>query len=182
MIASADFINILRAPRPTVFRPPGYRPAYMDLEKIYNTYVKGQDLRPGSLYVNECAIRLSVALSMNGFSFARFKEKSRVKNGGHTGIPVPHVYGAHELAEYLKSEWGPPIYFGNKAAEKAPGVLNGKRGIIYFNNCSGKGDHIDLWNGFEFYNQILGTSAHAGYSGKGSLFERSDFVWFWEIR
>lgn len=182
MIASASLIDNLRISRPTPFRPPGYKPTYLDLEQIYRTYFKGQDLRPGSLYINECAIRMSVALSLNGFSFERFGNKARLKNGGHTGIPVPHVYGAHELAEYLKKEWGPPISFRGKAKEIAEGIIRGKKGVIYFNNCSGTGDHIDLWSGMEFYNQILGISAHAGYSSKRNLFAKSDRVWFWEVR
>ena len=182
MKASAELIDNLRISRPIPARPPGYKPMYVDLEKIYKTYFNGQDLRSGDLYKNECAIRMSLALSLNGFSFDRFPDKSRLKIGGRTGILVPHVYGAYELAAYLKKEWGPPISFRGKAKEIAQGIISGKRGVLYFNNCSGTGDHIDLWNGAEFYNQILGVSAHVGYSSKRNLFYKSDTIWFWEVR
>ncbi len=183
MNASADLLNMLRVPKPTSLKPPGFRPSYVDLERVFMTYRKGQDLRPGDNYVNECAVRLSIALSLNGFSFERFPDKKRLKNGGQTGIPVPHVYGAEELANYLKREWGPPLTFDKKAVKIAQGVISGRRGVIYFNNCSGqRGDHIDLWTGMEFYNQIMGISAHAGYSTKRNLFLKSDKIYFWEIR
>lgn len=182
MKASAELLGLLAAPPPISIKPSGFKPLYIDLERIYLTYYKGQDLRSGELYKNECAIRLSIALSLNGFSFDRFPDKKRLKNGGNTRIPVPHVYGAEELANYLKNEWGPPFFFHRKNVKTAQSAISGKRGVIYFNNCSGTGDHIDLWTGFEFYNQILGLSAHVGYSGKRNLFLKSDKIYFWEIR
>lgn len=166
----------------------GFVTPYADLLQVYNTYTRRQDLRPDLL--NECAIRMSIALSVSGFSFDEFPDQSRVFRGHKTGIPVAHVLGANELAQYLWDAWGPPeIYTIDKINKAASGVST-RPGVIYFNDCftregeAGRwGDHIDIWTGYEYYNQVL--SLAAGLEDKtsiGNLFNRSNEIWFWELK
>ncbi len=184
MIASSDLLALIDKPlRET--QPVGYKPSFMDLYRVYNTYTSRQDLREG--IANECAIRMSVALSLSGFSFETFANQNRVRSGGRTGLPVPHVLGAQELAHYLRTVWGYPDRPG--LGSSAASSIEGRLGVIYFNNCfqrsgeaSRAGDHIDLWTGQEYYNQILSLAAGVeDRSSTGNLFNKADRVWFWRL-
>ncbi len=184
MTVSADLLALIDKPlRGT--QPVGYKPSFMDLYRVYNTYTSRQDLREG--IANECAVRMSVALSLSGFSFETFANQSRVRSGGRTGLPVPHVLGAQELAHYIRTCWGYPDQLG--LGHSAASSIEGRLGVIYFNNCfkrsgeaSRAGDHIDLWTGQEYYNQILSLAAGVeDRSSTGSLFNRADRVWFWRL-
>jgi hypothetical protein len=170
------------------FKHPGYKPKFDDLELVYKTYYKGQDL---TKYSSECAVRLSIALSLNDFSFDRFEDKSRVKRGIQGRSAIAFVAGAEELARYLKSEWGAPTFtFKKHGRDMAARVLSGKRGVVYFNNCCKRskdgpgiknGDHIDIWNGSKYYNKIMKIGAQSKHDDGSDLFKTSSSVWFWEI-
>ncbi|WP_128548714.1 T6SS effector amidase Tae4 family protein [Larkinella soli] len=173
-----------------VLQPDGFRPSYGDLLRIYQTYTGDQDLREGGLYRNECAVRMSLALSLCGFSFQSFRRQSRVVAGGRSGLPLAHVYGAKELADHLRIVWGRPEMFdggGRSAATEATSSLEGRQGVIYFNDCftrsdGTKGDHIDLWTGAKYYNQVLGIGAGVeDLSSRRSLFRKADKIWFWQL-
>ena len=91
---------------------------------------------------------------------------------------------AQELANYLRQLWGAPEQFRGATLSTAPSSLQGRRGVIYFNNCFRReqggpmvGDHIDLWTGNQFYNQIIHLGA-GGDAPAASLFDRADAVWF----
>ena len=182
---SAELNSLIQNPVRGI-QPEGFVPSFADLIRVYRTYISGQDLREGKLFKNECAVRMSIALSVNGFSFERFGDQRRVINGGRSGIPVPHVYGARELAEYLRVEWSAPMIFDGNSRLTAEARLQekgSKKGVIYFANMSGPGrSHIDLFDGECFYNQRLGIAAHAGVSNRRSYYYRSASVWFWQLR
>jgi hypothetical protein len=169
------------------------RPQFLHLKRAYETYKldHGQPCKAG--VTNQCAVRMSIALARSGFGLESFQPRSRV----HAGVKcqtegVPHVLGANELASFLsKTLFQPEVYSpsGKKAGcGSAYERVAGRTGILYFNNCftrSGdktkSGDHIDLFDGSKYYNQILHPRAGGNESSIGNLFAASDRVWFWQL-
>ncbi len=162
-------------------------PDYYNLERAFDDY--RQNSRPAGPYPkNQCAIRMSVALGRCGFSLSAFAHPARLKTIPE--IPVPYVMGAQELAQYLQKIWGTRLIYRHNLATVC-NKLNGKRGIIYFNNCfhrkeepegTKQGDHIDLWNGKTYYNRLYNIPAGMeDRRSSGPLFEVSDQVWFFEL-
>ncbi len=162
-------------------------PPYFLMERAFDDYKL--DSKPAGAHpTNQCAIRMSIALGRSGFSLSAFPVPHRVKTTTH--LPVPYVMGANELAEYLKTLWGYPVVFRSNL-NTVTRELSNRKGIIYFNNCfhrsedpegSRQGDHIDLWNGSHYYNQLY--NIRAGMEDRlssGPLFTRSNSVWFFEL-
>ena len=166
---------------------PVAKPAYLFLEKAYEDY-RINPQPAGTRYSNQCAVRMSIALGRCGFLIDGFPEKNRIKST--PDLPVPYIVGAHELADYLQDIWGRPNIFRHELSH-VPTSINGKTGIIYFNNCfhrkndkagRNKGDHIDLWNGTYYYNQLLHIRAGEEDSlSTGALFDSSDQIWLFEL-
>jgi hypothetical protein len=78
---------------------------------------------------------------------------------------------AQDLAERIKSEFGPPVYLAGKDARQ---FLAGKQGIVFLQHAylhlrGRTGDHIDLWDS----NHIASQST--------TPFEKAERVWFWPI-
>ena len=129
---------------------------------------------------------MSVALLRCGFSLDAFQPQARVhRNRPACQLSVPHVLGAQELANYLRQLWGAPEPFRGATLSIAQSSLQGRRGVIYFNNCFRReqggpmvGDHIDLWTGNQYYNQIIHIGAGGDARAAASLFDRADAVWF----
>ena len=139
---------------------------------------------------NQCAVRMSVALERCGFSLSAFDPPNRVHSGrSRCHLDRPHVLGAKELARYLSRMWGEPEKFRGSAAHSANETLAERRGVIYFNNCFKrkktdtvrKGDHIDLWTGSQYYNNIIHVGAGGDARSGARLFRRSDAVWFFPL-
>ncbi len=68
--------------------------------------------------------------------------------------------------------------------------ITGQTGIVYFNNCfirdgstAQVGDHIDLFNGQNYFNDVNGVLAGGNESvGRVNyLFGSADQVWFWPL-
>ena len=157
--------------------------------KAYNDYI--YDSAPCKAGVtNQCAVRMSVALERCGFSLAAFDPPRRVHNGRSScDLSLRHVLGAHELARYLERFWGRPTKYRRRTLGDAQESVAGQKGVIYFNNCfkrkrtdtRRKGDHIDLWNGSEYYNQIIHVGAGGDARAGARLFNRADQVWFFPL-
>ena len=139
---------------------------------------------------NQCAVRMSVAIERCGFSLSAFDPQRRVHRGrNRCQLEVAHVLGANELARYLARMWGQPEKFRGAAGHDAADTLSGRKGVIYFNNCfkrrrtdtRRKGDHIDLWTGSQYYNQIIHVGAGGDAGARARLFGRSDQVWFFPL-
>lgn len=138
---------------------------------------------------NQCAVRMSVALERCGFSLDAFDPRRRVHSGrSRCQLEVQHLVGANELAKYLKKIWGEPQRWNGNAVNSAAGELAGRTGIVYFDNCfqregqaSRRGDHIDLWNGSTYYNQIIHVGAGGDAAPGTPLFGRSEAVWFFSL-
>ncbi len=135
---------------------------------------------------------MSIALARAGFGLESFHPRNRIHDGikCHTD-GIPHVLGARELADFLKRALFQPLVF---RADKSGGCADAfqkitkRTGILYFNHCFTRagekqkhGDHIDLFNGEKYYNQIIHPQSGGNEANVGSLFATSDQVWFWQI-
>lgn len=164
------------------------KPSYELMKRAYEDYrVDSAPCKAG--ITNQCAVRMSVALERCGFSLDAFDPHRRVHRGRSScHLSVQHVVGANELARYLSRIWGEPEKWRGDGVNSAAGELAGRTGIIYFNNCfqragqaSRRGDHIDLWNGTTYYNQLIHVAAGGDARAGTPLFGRSDEVWFFPL-
>lgn len=161
---------------------------YSLMQTVYETY--RNDARPckNPAIDNQCAVRMSLALVRNGFSLDGFPNQRRI-HSGRAGCRLgdeAHVVGANELHVYLVSVWDTGLR-GNGAAVRTQ--IANTPGIVFFNNCfhrstdaegTNTGDHIDLWNGTQYYNQVLGIGAGGNARAGTDLFSRASYVrFFW---
>lgn len=143
------------------------RPQYALLARGYNDYlVNSRPCQRGA--TNQCAVRMSIALGRAGFGLESFHPQNRVHSGnGHCQTNgVKHVLGANELAQFLSRDMASPSRIqpgaGQRGCQNAFQEIRGRRGIVYFNNCfthqgatRQTGDHIDLFDGEQYFNQII---------------------------
>jgi hypothetical protein len=165
------------------------RPSYALMERAYRDYVADSAPCKNPDINNQCAVRMSVALGRCGFDLLGFPNRRRV----HSGRPgcrldVEHVVGARELADYLVTALCAPRRFSAQQADDARTALTGQHGIIYFNNCFRRsaggpmvGDHIDLFDGSSYYNEVIRVSAGGDARSGTDLFHRADQVWFFAL-
>src|SRR5690606_27636642 len=137
------------------------------------------------------AVRMSIALERCGFSLNAFGRLGDNNNHRrvHRSRPscqvdVPHVLGADELHRYLDATIGFTDDYDGDTLSSAADSMRGRMGIVYFNNCFTRrgqtrrvGDHIDLWDGSETYNQKQGGSTAAEGPDTG-LFGNADRIKF----
>ena len=77
---------------------------------------------------------------------------------------------------------------GKYSGEEVFGKINGRTGIIFFQNYWGLGNHIDLWNGRRLtaLDSWLRIHARIGSFGMHSLgfgsdLKKAESVWFWAL-
>jgi hypothetical protein len=164
------------------------RTSYNLMQAVYETY--RTDARPckNPAIDNQCAVRMSLALVRGGFSLDGFPNPRRVHQGrANCALGAEaHVVGANELHQYLTTVWDTGLR-GSGATIRAQ--IADSPGVVYFNNCfhrrtdaegTNTGDHIDLWDGTQYYNQILGIGAGGNARAGTDLFSRASFVrFFW---
>jgi hypothetical protein len=164
------------------------RPSFQLMVQAYEEYrLDSAPCKAG--ITNQCAVRMSVALERCGFGLDAFDPHRRVHSGrSRCQLTVQHVVGARELADYLTRIWGAPERWRGGSVNSAAADLAGRTGIVYFNNCFQRegqaartGDHIDLWNGRTYYNQIIHVGAGGDAAAGTPLFGRSDEVWFFPL-
>ncbi len=173
-------------------------PSYPLMETAYDDYANGVSgvtdptkPCPQRGIVNQCAVRMSVALVRCGFSLEAFTPRERVHRG-RCGLQVAHVLGAQELERYLRRIMGTPLEYLNLTRSRRVGnsiyqTIQNKKGIIYFNNMFTRpdgtgGDHIDLFNGTLCYNHIIrvtpgGDSSHQTQT----YFHQANKISFFEL-
>lgn len=109
---------------------------------------------------NQCAIRLSVALTDAGFKLTEYRDPLCKHH---------HARGAESLASYLRHQVGRPKIYTN-AGDARAGIRD-KTGIVFFKDITGfrggRGDHIDLWDG------------RAAVTGE--YFDACVQTWFWLV-
>lgn len=164
------------------------KPSYRLMYQAYQDYLI--DSAPCKAGVrNQCAVRMSVALERCGLSLSAFQPQRRVhRNRRSCQLPTPHLLGAAELARYLRGLWGVTHTFRGVTLDEADDNLAGQQGIIYFNNCFRRerggakvGDHIDLWTGSQYFNQVIHVGAGGDAGADATLFDRADQVWFFRL-
>ncbi len=169
------------------------RPQYALLQRGYEAYVSnGQPCRRTGR--NQCAVRMSIALGRAGFGLESFPARDSVHSGdGRCGTDgMSHVTSAVGLASWLRTALGTPLVIrpaaGSTGCAHALEQISGQTGIVFFNNCFTRegataqvGDHIDLFNGRQYYNDVNRVEAGGDESTGGNLFGRADQVWFWRI-
>ena len=164
------------------------KPSYHLMLQAYQYYLIDSAPCKGGAR-NQCAVRMSVALERCGLSLSAFRPPRRVhRNRASCRLSIPHVLGASELARYLRRLWGVTHLFRRSTLDEAAASLAGHQGIIYFSNCyrrrSGgprRGDHIDLWDGQRYYNQVIHLGAGGDAGADAPLFDRADQVWFFRL-
>lgn len=138
-----------------------------------------------AVYENQCAINLGAAWLRSGMTFSGYTgalswEKDKPK------YPIR----AQELADWFatpRSHLPSRVqkFGGKEVFEK----INGKTGILFFQNYWGsgdQGDHIDLWNGSRLTDWRTWARIHIRLGeyglhnlGAGSDFRKAASVWFW---
>lgn len=146
------------------------KPSFINLWNSYPPYSPVDPPACDGPWINQCAIRVSIALcgertlAVNSSTYS----EPRCAHG--------HARGAESLANWLwkRPQIGPPKIYTNSVEDRTK--LMSKTGIIFFKDCyeqssdtAGRptGDHIDLWN--------------RGQTRSGDLFFRSKAIWFWEL-
>ena len=164
------------------------KPSYQLMERAYNDYkIDSKPCKRGLL--NQCAVRMSIALERCGFSLNSFDRTRILHSGGRRCVvSIQHAVSASDLANYLRTFWGQPKIFAGQAAGNARQMLRGHKGVIYFNNCFTRdgqtvrrGDHIDLWNGENYFNRINNTRIGGDAGADAEIFNDSDAVWFYAL-
>jgi hypothetical protein len=159
------------------------KPSSIALVAAYTRYFFDSSPCEDNRIEHQCAVRLSVAMVRCGFTIRDedVPDPRRIHRGRTScRIPEDHLVGAQELERTLVKLWGPGDVFRGRAATGAASSLTGRLGIIYFNNCFTKrgqsqagGDHIDLWNGSNYLNMLLGIGAGGNAGARDDLFSRS---------
>ena len=165
------------------------RVSFQRMQTLYEQYrVDSAPCKSPSI-TNQCAVRMSLALVRNGFSLSSFANQRRI----HTGRAScqlgsePHIVGADELHRYLVQVWGNGER-GHGAGFRSE--IAGEKGMLYFNNCfhrgtdpdgENRGDHIDLWDGTNYYNELLHVSAGGSARPGTNLFRAAGYVRFFAL-
>jgi len=169
-----------------------------EIDSMLEYYVRNfkVDHKPCKQVTYNCAVRLSLALNAGGMAIGDGNNPGRVHNSStnhshrwdkaQTDVStVPHFVGADDLYGYLKRELPS---FHRLIPVKGRNVrqqIQGQKGVVYFKNCftrgsqkQKRGDHIDVWNGSQYGNELLGIDAAGRSSTSEDLFSRAQEVWF----
>lgn len=163
------------------------RPNYALMRDRYEEYRTDSAPCKSPGITNQCAVRMSLALVGNGFSLDDFANQRRIHDGrAACHLEDPHIVGADELHRYLVQVWDNGTR-GHGAGFRSE--LAGRKGVVYFNNCfhrstdpegESRGDHIDLWTGDNYYNELLRVSAGGSARVGTDLFAAASFIrFFW---
>jgi hypothetical protein len=116
-------------------------------------------------FVNQCAIRMGVALENSGVNTRSFHGARCYKFLKHS---PKHILRAQELANWLKTQ---KHIVGDMKSYKnvESSDFANKKGIVFVKNGWGATDHIDVWDG----KRMKG--------GDPQYFSLAEEVWFWEL-
>lgn len=172
-----------------------------DMQKAIDHYILNfkVDSKPCKKISFNCAARLSLALNAGGYTISDAKDPSRVHNseknhihkwdkGDNEVSTVPHFVGAEDMYKHLQQSFSFRRLRSTKGSSIRQQIAQ-QKGILFFENCfkrykkdkTKKGDHIDIWNGVNYGNEMIGTDA-AGRTGRGEdLFSKASKVFFLPI-
>lgn len=163
------------------------RPSFHFMRRAFEDYRADRAPCKGGI-ANQCAVRTSVALVRSGCDLSGFGDQRRIHRGrAACRLACEHVVGARELAVHLRS-FLPEQRFVGRVAATARSALMNRTGIVYFDNVFARerggpltGDHIDLWDGRNYYNELLAISAGGNVGPATDLFSRAGEVWFFAL-
>lgn len=165
-----------------------FRPSAILMNRAYSDYKRDSSPCKQLGQRNQCAIRMSIALGRCGFSIDAYSSPNSIHRDANVcRISIPHVNSAITLATYIKRIMGNPRTFRGQAKDEVAQTLAGQKGIIYFSKCydrnnGTRGNHIDWWNGSQYFNQIIHISAGGSATASSNLFSNSeDFIWFFPL-
>ena len=118
------------------------------------------------LFVNQCAIRMGVALDGAGLSTTSFLG---ARCYAHLKHSPRHVLRAQELANWLARQTAKVGTVKKHKKKVTSADFQGKTGIVFIKDGWGATDHIDVWNG----RKLKG--------GSPDYFAKGKEVWFWEL-
>jgi len=171
------------------------KPFFQNVLNYYSCTLR-LDTRPCKEVKFNCAVRLSLALNAGGFSVSDYVDKSRLhnsdKNHSHKwdktrndASTVPHLVAAEELYDHLKLKF--PLFreVAPAKGQTARQVIDNCNGVVYFEDCfrrapgkSKDGDHIDIWDGKKYGNEMLGIGASGRPNATEDLFSKARRVFF----
>lgn len=175
--------------RPSLSATPRLPSAYslaIEYEKF--KAVRGKPCAQG--ITHQCAIRMSVALKRCdiGFYFDDSIEYTHSATNPRCGVGIAHNASASRLFAYLNRLWSFQRYERNQttSANSILTAINGRPGIIFFKECSDRGDHIDFWNGRVVMNDLFNYNAGSERdpeNGRTSVrwFRNSSEIWYLPI-
>ena len=150
--------------------------------------IKGeQPLLSTATYQNQCAVNMHACLERSGVDLKTFQG---VRSWGKN--KPRYALRAQELANWLTGPFARMPFRATKySGKEAFDRIDGKRGVIFFQNYWGpgnQGDHIDLWNGSRLTDWRTWARIHMRVGeyglhdlGAGSDFKKSASVWFWVV-
>jgi hypothetical protein len=126
-------------------------------------------------FVNQCAIRMTVALEKSGIDtsgFDRIYPKRRCSTGYSKwkDHKPGHILAAQELANWLETQVATFGKVDKKPGPRNSGQYAGRKGIVFIKNGWGPTDHIDVWDGSKMK------------GGSPEYFSLGQAVWFWELK
>lgn len=149
--------------------------------------------KPGTdipLYVDQCAIKMSIALEAGGLSIDK-SLRSEVREVKELGRKVRGALAAEELANWLIKTLGKPELLKPTSARDS---IMKRRGIVFFkdfwqrpNEKNAQGDHIDLWDKDRTPHTVPAQyttrqrNSDDDY-GRDHYFLGAKEIWFWELK
>lgn len=118
-----------------------------------------------TLFGNQCAIRMGIALAGAGANLRDFVGARCYPGLKHS---PKHILRAQELANWLAGQVGLVGRVARNDDATAAAYAN-RTGIIFVKNGWGPTDHIDVWNGVRM------KAGEADWIGLG------EEVWFWAL-
>lgn len=176
---------------------PNMQPTYNDLKYFYDQYrTQSNPCRRGGR--DQCGFRMSLALVRSGFSLDTYPHRALLHhNPERCGTPFPHIGGAQSLALHLSRVWGPARLYSGDRLGRAREELTSINGVIFFKDCfvrtrdrnqtpdgetpPQRGDHIDLWTGSMYFNQIIHAPIGGNAGSDAPMFSMASEVWFWKL-
>jgi hypothetical protein len=154
--------------RPATASSPDIRPAAMPTlttKQLWDAHPYPASPCDTTYFVNQCAIRMSVALRGAGADLGSFVGAKCYPSLAHS---PRHALRAQELADWLATQ---TVLVGTVQKHKAVTHADfvGKKGIVFIKDGWGPTDHIDVWDG------------EALKGGSPDYFARGKAVWFWEL-
>jgi hypothetical protein len=139
----------------------------LNFSKLWDGHPFPTDPCDKTLFENQCAIRMGIALAAAGADLSTFLGEKCYPGLAHS---PRHILRAQELAEWLLTQTKIVGTALISTAVKAEDYRN-KHGIVFIKDGWGATDHIDVWDGTKF--QMKG--------GKPDYFALGKEVWFWAL-